>query len=100
MKIDRATTRTISGTVFDVTGPISGWVLRLYEVLPGSAGETLMKSSADSAQIAILDVDARTFEIYLGLNDTSVARNISTILRAQNGDQHHVLARELLEIAA
>jgi hypothetical protein len=97
-RIDRATTQTISGTVVNVTGSITGWVLRLYELKAG--GEVLMKTSEDSAQIAILDVNTRTFEIYLGLADTSVARNITVLLRGQNGPKHHVLARDVLEISA
>lgn len=98
-RIDRATTQTISGTVVNVTGSISGWVLRLYELKPGGA-EVLMKTSEDPAQISITSVTDRTFAIYLGLADTSVARNITVLLRGQNGTEHHVLARDVLEIAA
>lgn len=99
MRVDRATTRTIAGSIVNVTGSITGWVLRLYELKPGGT-EVLMKTSDDITQIEILDVDARTFKIYLGVADTAVARNITVLLRAQNGTQHHVIARDSIEVDA
>lgn len=93
-RIYRATSVTLAGVIS--TSPVTGWVLRLMAV--SGSGETLLKTSADPEQIS-LNEDTGAFEIFLTAEDTAEARNISTRLRAQDGDEHHVLASDLIEIA-
>lgn len=91
--IDQGTTPTLAGTV--AGGDISGWVLRLVGLAPHT---DFAKSSEDPAQLAILDLTAGTYEVYLTLEDTARVRNITVELRGQNLGVHYVLARDVLQI--
>lgn len=95
LQVDKGTTPTITGKV--AGGQIGGWVLTLAGLPPN---DFFQKSSADPAQIAVLDAAAGTFEIYLTTADTADAKNIAVELRAVAGVKSYLLAREVIQVVS
>lgn len=94
-RVYRGTTATLAVQIS--TQPVIGWVLRLMEV--SAQGETQLKTSADSSQI-LLNETTGAAQIFLTTEDTVAVRNISTVLRAQDGDEHHALSLDVIEVFA
>lgn len=94
-RVYRGTTATLAVQIS--VFPATGWVLRLMEV--NAQGETLLKTSDDSSQI-LLNETTGAAEIFLTTEDTAAVRNISTVLRAQDGDEEHALSLDVIEVFA